>query len=83
MFLISRTKKTFINLSDKIIRQLSKKNEIRKFKDPKRVAIYETINLSEKQMKEIDALYVTHYGKKIPYTWHRHFTAFTGNFDVK
>lgn len=25
---------------------------------------------------------MTNYGEKIPYTWHRHYTAFTGHFDA-
>ena len=55
--------------------------EIRKFKDQRRVKIYSKVKLSSAQKQEIDDLFVNNYGKKIPYTWHRHFTAFTGNFD--
>lgn len=55
--------------------------EIRKFKDPKRIKIYSQIELTEKQKKQIDDFYLSNYGKKIPYTWHRYFTAFTGSFD--
>ena len=83
MFLVSGLKKVAINSLDKITQKISKKNEIKKFKDPKRVEIFETVQLSKEQMQQIDDFYLTNYGKKIPYTWHRHFTAFTGNFDVK
>lgn len=54
-----------------------------KFKDPRRKAIYETVELTEEQKNAIDVLYKENYGKKIPYTWHKHFTAYTGNFDEK
>jgi len=37
--------------------------------------------LTEEQIKKINDLYLSNYGEKIPYTWHRHFTAFTGKFD--
>ena len=55
--------------------------EIKKFEDPRRVEIYSRVKLSMEQKSEIDALYEKNYGEKIPYTWHRHYTAFTGNFD--
>lgn len=70
-------------LKDKRIQFSSKLAEIKKFKDPKRVAIYEKVELTDSQKREIDELYEKNYGKKIPYTWHRHYTAFTGNFDPK
>lgn len=57
------------------------RGEIKKFKDPRRIKIWSKINLTEEQIKEIDKLYLENYGKKIPYTWHRHFTAFTRQFD--
>lgn len=55
--------------------------EINKFKDPRRVAIYSTVELSKEQKGQIDDLYVRNYGEKIPYIWHQHYTAFTGRFD--
>ena len=61
----------------------SRQNEIRKFKDPRRVAIWSKIHLTKDQQAQIDDFYLTNYGEKIPYTWHRHFTAFTGHFDYK
>lgn len=59
----------------------ARKVEIRKFEDPRRKAIYETVSLSADQEQSIDEIYITNYGEKIPYTWHRHFTAYTGKFD--
>ena len=69
------------NCLENLLISRSKKNEIKKFKDKRRVSIYSKINLSKEQKKQIDDFYITNYGKKIPYTWHRHYTAFTGNFD--
>lgn len=57
--------------------------EIKKFKDPRRVAIYSSVQLTPEQKKQIDDLFSVHYGMKVPYTWHRHFTAFTGRFDPR
>ncbi len=59
------------------------KHEYRKFKAPIRKAIFETVELTAEQKTQIDELFTRSYGKKIPYTWHRHYTAFTGNFDEK
>lgn len=55
--------------------------ENKKFDDPRRVAIWSTVQLTEEQKRQIDELFGKYYGKKVPYTWHRHFTAFTGHFD--
>ena len=55
--------------------------EIRKFQDKRREAIFNSVQLTPEQIKEIDDLYLDNYGEKIPYTWHRHYTAFTGRFD--
>lgn len=57
-------------------------NELKKFKDSRRVKIFSETTLSTEQKNMIDSLYKNKYGKKIPYTWHRHYTAYTGNFDV-
>ncbi len=65
----------------KLMIKKNEKNEIKKFKDKRRKEIYSKIILSKEQIKEIDEIYIKNFGKKIPYTWHRHFTSFTGNFD--
>ena len=61
----------------------SRYNEIKKFKDPRRRSIYSKVHLTKNQCREIDEFYLENYGEKIPYTWHRHYTAYTGNFDIK
>lgn len=63
--------------------QHSKAGINRKFRDPRRVAIWSNVKLTNEQKKEIDRFYLENYGEKVPYTYHRHFTAFTGKFDVK
>lgn len=67
---------------DDIIVARSRWSEIEKFKDKRRVSIYSGVNLTIEQTKAIDKLYIENYGERIPYTWHRHFTAYTGKFDV-
>lgn len=71
------------DLHDNISHFRTKRQELKKFKDPKRVKIYSSVILTEEQKNEIDELYVRTYGRKIPYTWHQHFTAFTGRFDAR
>lgn len=72
----------FSDLIEKMQIRRSKNAEKRKYRSKKRKNIYETVNLTTEQKKAIDNLYKNNYGKKIPYTWHRHYTAFTGKFDV-
>ena len=64
-------------LYDRVLIAHRRKTEIRKFRDPRRVAITDSVVLAPGQMREIDDFFVTNYGEKIPYTWHRHYTAFT------
>lgn len=59
-----------------------RRNEVRKFNDKRRKNIYSKIRLTDEQQRDVDKLYSEYYGAKIPYTWHRHFTAYTGVFDV-
>lgn len=61
--------------------EYKKINTYKKFDDPRRKNIYEKVFLSEEQISEIDRLYIDNYGEKVPYIWHKHFTAFTGEFD--
>lgn len=63
--------------------EYKRKNTYIKFEAPERKAIYESVILTDEQIGEIDALYEKNYGTKIPYIWHKHFTAFTGNFDSR
>ena len=83
---IKKTLKNFVyrdvsNFTKTVRSFLSHRNEIKKFKDKRRVEIYSKVSLTERQKEEIDILFKQNYGKRVPYTWHRHFTAFTGNFD--
>ena len=57
-------------------------HEHKKYWDPRRRAIYSKVILTKEQKEAVDRLYLTHYGKKVPYTWHRHYTAFSGKFDA-
>lgn len=75
-------KNYIIDAYDRYYIKKREKNEIHKYNDPRRKNIYEKITLTESQKRSIDELYMSNYGEKIPYTWHQHFTAFTGNFDV-
>ena len=70
------------NLFEKTIEIYKHWAEYNKYKDPRRVAVFSKIQLTKEQKQAIDDFYLKNYGKKIPYTWHRHYTAFTGKFDV-
>lgn len=71
------------NLFEKAVETYMHYNERKKFKDPRRVAIYSEVQLSAEQKKQIDAFYLQNYGHKIPYIWHQLYAAYTGNFDVQ
>ena len=45
--------------------------------------IWKSVKLTKEQKKAIRVFYKQNYGKKIPYTYHRLFMGFTGNFDEK
>lgn len=81
MSIVQITKNALYNIGDSMLTAHRKRNEINKFRHPSRKAIYESVTLTNEQKKAIDTLYQNNLGRKIPYTWHRHFTAFTGNFD--
>lgn len=55
--------------------------EKNKYKNKKRISIYNSVNLTKKQVNDTESLYTENYGKKIPLIWHRSYTAYTGNFD--
>lgn len=60
-----------------------KRGEIKKFKDKRRKEIYTKTDLSKKQKESINKFFKENYGKKVPFTWHKYYTSFTGNFDVR
>ena len=66
---------------DKCLCFKAKITELNKYKDKRRKKIYSSVKLTSIQKQQINKLYKQHYGKKIPHTWHKHFTAFTGKFD--
>ena len=80
---VDKIKGIFDTVYDKVLVQHRRKTEIKKFKDKRRVAIYSNVTLSGEQKNAIDKFYVENYEKKIPYVWHRYYTAYTGNFDVE
>lgn len=80
---MSIKRSTFKRFMTSVQYYFSRRSEIKKFQDPRRVEIYSKVTLSKEQKNEIDAFYLKFYGAKIPYTWHRHFYAMTGKFDKK
>lgn len=78
-----KVKRLLLDSIDRLRIMRKRHSEIKKFTDPRRVEIFNKIALSSTQKAAIDTFFLKNYGKKIPYTWHRHFTAYTGNFDVK
>lgn len=53
----------------------------KKFRDKRRVEICNSTKLSQEQIDSVEKLYKNNYGKKIPLTWHKSYTAYTGRFD--
>lgn len=82
MSMFHKLKISFENKLDIFRIKRARNNEIKKFEDPKRREITSSFNISSEQKDLVDKLYECHYGEKIPYTWHQHYSAYTGNFDV-
>ena len=57
--------------------------EKKKIKDPRRKKIYDSVNLSDEQQKEIQDFFEENYGKKIDLRWHKLYQSFTGKYDKK
>lgn len=55
--------------------------EKKKFRDKRGVEICNSTKLSQEQIDSVEKLYKNNYGKKIPLTWHKSYTAYTGRFD--
>lgn len=45
--------------------------EKNKYKNKKRISIYNSVNLTKEQVNDTENLYTENYGKKIPLIWHR------------
>lgn len=54
-----------------------------KYRKSESKCIWKSVKLTKEQKRAIDKFYKQNYGKKIPYTYHRLYTAYTGNFDEK
>lgn len=81
---ITRTiKKVVQETSDKVYFKMVHRNEIQKFKDPRRREIANQYPLSKEQQEQIDELYVTNYGEKIDYVWHQNYAAHANKFDYR
>ncbi len=78
---IAVIKKYALDFLDPLRQKWRTRYEFQKFEDPRRKAIWQNVHLTEEQRGQIDKLYMENYGKKIPYTWHRHYTAYTKKFD--
>lgn len=78
-----------LNSSRKVMKWLIEKSyrmgqlhgEMKKINDPRRQILVKKISLTEVEKREIDKLFVTNYGKKIRYDWHRLYQSYTGIFD--
>lgn len=77
----SNAVKTSENFYDKIWRRWYRYTEFRKFRNPERKKIHRSQKLTKEQKENIDKFYLKNYGEKIPYTWHKHYKAFTNEFD--
>lgn len=80
--LLHKIKDTERNVMDYGYAKFQHRSEIRKFQDSRRKEIYEKVQLTDSQKNQIKELFEKNYGRGIPDTWHRHYTAFTGQFDV-
>ena len=70
------------NLLEQVYIADARRTKNREFQDSRRVAIYDSVQLSQEQKAEIDRFYMENYGKKISYIWHQHNMAFSGKFDL-
>lgn len=71
------------NAVDSAVILHNRRHETKKYEDPRRKAVWSKVELSAEERQAVDEFYLRNYGKKIPLTWHRAYTAFTGNFDVQ
>lgn len=58
-------------------------DEKRKIADTRNRKSIDSFRLTTKQKQEIDSFFQQNYGRKIPYDWHRLYSSYTGNFDVR
>lgn len=80
---IRKSRIIFNNISERFAIFFQMFHERIKYRSKKTKWIWKRVKLTKEQKKSIDKFYKENYGKKIPYTYHRLFTSFTGNFDKK
>lgn len=73
----------FRNIGDRLNIWMQVIYERLKYRGKESKRIWKSVKLTKKQKKDIKRFYKKNYGKKIPYTYHRLYTAYTGKFDVK
>lgn len=80
---MKRFKDFIIDIVDYIVVFRKRRIEIRKYKNPMRKKIINSIQLTKEQKRKIDTFYKKNYGKKIPYVWHQNYMAHSGEFNEK
>lgn len=70
-----------LDIGEKFMIRFQMIHERIKYRGKKTSWIWKSVKLTKEQKRSIDQFYKQNYGKKIPYTYHRLFTGFTGNFD--
>ena len=68
----------FIKVSVLIRKTLVTYGEYKNIRNKKN--LINSVQLSSEQKREIDAFFVNNYGKKVPYSWHRLYQSYTGEF---
>ena len=67
-------------LQERKFRSFHKRIQHRVIFDPKRLESIKNFQLTKEQRQEIDAFYLSNYGKKVDYTCHRTYAAYSGKF---
>ena len=78
MGLSAKLEKTFVGISKWTRARLVTHTEYQNIKKKKK--LINSVNLSEKEKKEIDHFFLDNYGKRIPYHWHRLYQSYTGAY---
>ena len=71
------------NIGDRFLILFQMTYERLKYRCKETKWIWKRVKLTKEQKRAIKKFYKKHYGKKIPYTYHRLFMGFTGKFDEK
>lgn len=67
-------------LQERKFRSFHKRIQKRVIFDPKRLESIKDFHLTKEQKEAIDAFYLSNYGKKVDYTCHRTYAAYSGKF---